>query len=270
VEFEELCRAYKELEVLLERQRKILLETHSQEKDAENLAIKVREYSGIGEHPIKDLDRFLRRQGIIIFQLELPEDIFSGFSWRHEEYGPAILINVKDSPGRRFFTLAHEYAHLLRSEDTIVCGPKLDHFEAVDADERFANRFAACFLMPAYELEKQFRQIVPKGLPDERQIRKLAYERYKVSVEALVWRLEGAELVPKGFAQEFISGRRRVPRPFYRRSAKPSWVRKFGEDYVNMALEAYRRGLISVGRLAYYLRISIKTALEEAELSQHP
>jgi Zn-dependent peptidase ImmA (M78 family) len=101
-------------------------------------------------------------------------------------------------------------------------------------------------------------------------MRTLAYDRYNVSVQALAWRLEELKQVPSGFAEDFMTGRKQVPPKFYRRPLKPSWIRKFGEDYVKLAFQAYRTGLISAGRLAHYLRVDVKRALEEAEIIQYP
>ena len=150
IEVEELCRAHRELEALLDRPKRFRLRAYPKELEAEELAMKVRQDLGLGYRPIRDLYGILRRQGVIIIELEIPEDVFSGSSCWHEEYGPAIVINIGDFPPRRHFTLAHEYAHLLRREGTIICGHKLDRFSTLDVDEeRLASQFAASFLIPA-------------------------------------------------------------------------------------------------------------------------
>lgn len=272
VEVEELCRTYKELEALLDRPRKIQVKPYSKELEVDELATKVRQDLGLGERPIRDLHKVLRGQGILIFELDIPEDVFSGFSCWYEEYGPVILLNIKDFLPRRRFTLAHEYAHLLYGEGTVVCGHKLDYFTTLDiTEERLASQFAATFLIPAYDLEEQFEQRGYKVPPSETQIGDLA-KRYNVSLQALTIRLEGLELAPKGSAQEFIErviGRRGEKFPWiYRRplKAKAPWERKFGEDYSNLALEAYKKELVSLGRLAYYLRTDTRTAMDIAAM----
>lgn len=274
VEVEELCRAYKELEVLLNRPRKVEVAPYSKELGSEELAMKVRQNLGLGYHPVGDLHATIRRQGVLIFELEIPEGAFSGFSWWHEEYGPTILLNIDDFLPRRRFTLAHEYAHLLWREGTMVCGHRLDHFATLDTiEERRAFKFAASFLIPAYDLLKQFEQKEYKRPPDEKQIGALA-RRYNVSLQALAIRLEELKLAHSGFAEEFMDGviqtkGERFPW-FYRRPkfARAPWEQKFGKEYVRLALDAHKKELISIGRLAYYLRTDVKTAMDAVKVSE--
>ncbi|MCL0091816.1 hypothetical protein M1N59_00935 [Dehalococcoidales bacterium] len=91
IEVEELCRAHRELEVLLDCPKRFRLRAYPKELEAEELAMKVRQDLGLGYRPIRDLYGILRRQGVIIIELEIPEDVFSGSSCWHEEEGPAIV-----------------------------------------------------------------------------------------------------------------------------------------------------------------------------------
>lgn len=127
------------------------------------------------------------------------------------------------------------------------------------------------FLIPAYDLGEQFERY--KAPLDEKLIGILA-RRYNVSLQVLTIRMEELQLTPKGFAEEFmtkvIEQRGEAFPWFYRRPkfAKAPWVYKFGEDYANLALEAYKKGLVSIGRLAYYLRTDVRTAMDVVRVSK--
>ena len=103
-----------------------------------------------------------------------------------------IVVNgreARESPGRRRFTLAHELGHwvcqCLNGATTPVYCRSADLDPAVDRSaEREANIFAAELLMP----EAQVKAAATSGasLP----------ERFRVSAEALQWRLHSFGLGP--------------------------------------------------------------------------
>lgn len=264
-DFEELCRTQTQLERLLGRERRVDIPKLSQDLSPENMAQVERERLGLAEKPIKGLRNLLANQGIRIFELpvkENKENVISGLSWWHEEYGPCILVNARDNPGRRTFTLAHEYAHLLRSDPPMVCDLRVDVVE-----ERSANTFAAAFLMPTTPLGEEFVTAVPQGeLPDDRQLGRLA-RRWAVSLEALGRRLEELELVPRGFTNSRIAEWQTQQRP-YRRSKSPTWRRRLGEEFVSLALRAHSEGYISLGKLARYFGRDIRDVMEEVGKAQ--
>lgn len=265
VRFDELCRAESELERALGKPRRILVERLTRDWTPEELASRERERLELGGHPIKDLRKLLTDQGIKIFMLPVPENGLSGLSWWHEEYGPCILVNARDYARRRSFTLAHEYAHLLRSDVPTVCDGTQDI-----AEERFATKFAAIFLMPASHLEREFRRVVgpPGTLPTDQQLGTLAW-RYRVSLEALGRRLEELELLPKGTTDLRIAEWEARP-PRYRGAKGPRWRRQLGEEFVSLAVEAHSEGHISLGKLAQYLGQDIRKVLEVAEQARAP
>ena len=184
VRFDELCRAQNDLENLLGKRRRVTVRKTAAESTPPILAYEERQRLRLGEHPITDLRGLLVDQGIVVFELPIrgvaPEEV-SGLSWWHEIYGPCILVNARDNAGRRSFTLSHEYAHILRSDPPTVC-----QVLAGIATERFADTFAAEFLMPASAVEKTFlNRVGPSGsVPDDRQLGSLA-SHYSVSLEAM-------------------------------------------------------------------------------------
>jgi Zn-dependent peptidase ImmA (M78 family) len=260
VRFEELCRAEAELEQATQEQREVLVKRVANDYRLEELAEKERKRLGIGEHPIKDLRKLLRSQGIRVFMLpvpEIPANELSGLSWWHDIYGPCILVNSRNNPGRRTFTLAHEYGHLLLADPPTVCAFMLDIPE-----ERFANQFAAIFLMPAHDLRKSFVELVGHLgiMPTDQDLGRLA-SRYGVSLEAVGRRLEALELLPKGATDSRIAEWEKR-QTHYRGKKGPLWRRQLGEEFVSLALEAHSKGVISLSKLARYFGQDVRKTRE--------
>jgi Zn-dependent peptidase ImmA (M78 family) len=75
-----------------------------------------------------------------------------------------VLINSADTPGGQAFTAAHEYCHYLkdRHEGPLIENPDVfidEYVSLYHPREKFAQTFAACFLMPASNV----RATIEKG-----------------------------------------------------------------------------------------------------------
>jgi Zn-dependent peptidase ImmA (M78 family) len=222
----------------------------------EELAAAERERLRIPDGPVADLRRLIEVQGVLCFHLPVPNNEFSGLSWIHPEYGPCILINANDNPGRRAFTTAHEYGHLLRGDGDSVCDLTLEA-----GVEKQANRFATCFLMPYSDVIETFhrRGLSPLTLGVS-EIASLS-RRYGVSLEAMSFRLRELGLAAEGVLHLPLD----APPSKYFGRFKPKWRRRLGETFVSVAIEAYDAGRISAGKLAHYLGIDIRQALDVVE-----
>jgi len=267
VHFDELCRAEAELEEALKKPRKILIRRITGDYGPQELADNERRRLGLDEQPIRDLRKLLTSQGVRIFTLpvpDIPANELSGLSWWHDDYGPCILVNSRNNPGRRSFTLAHEYAHLLRADPPTVCAFMLDIPE-----ERFAHQFAAIFLMPAIDLRESFVELVGSygTLPTDQDLGRLA-NRYGVSLEAMGRRLEYLELIPRGTTNARIAEWEKEP-TFYRSRRGPKWRHQLGEEFISLAVEAHSREQISLSKLAQYLGQDVRTVLKVVEESRH-
>jgi Zn-dependent peptidase ImmA (M78 family) len=259
--FEELCRAAYELEQMTGTPRNIAVVPAPHESNSERLAQRERQRFGANGRPIRDLRSLLEKEGVLVFELSVAGSEFSGFSWWHSHYGPCIMVNARDGPGRRAFTLAHEYAHILHEHPPHVCDPEA---ALGAADERFANGFAVAFLMPASDVLETFET---RGLSGTsltyQQLGSLA-SRYNVSLHAMAIRLEELRLVPSG-ATEALEAQWEAAGKYYRRGRTPAWKRRLGKTYVSLASNAYAQGHISVGKLAEYLGLSIREAMTVAQ-----
>ena len=266
VRFDELCRAETEIEQALQKPRKISFEPVTNDYSPLELADKERRRLGLDDQPIRDLHKLLTSQGVRIFTLPIPDipaNELSGLSWWHKAYGPCILVNARNNLGRRSFTIAHEYAHLLRADPPTVCALMLDIPE-----ERFAHSFAAVFLMPASDVRRSFVEMVGHygTTPTDQDLGTLA-SRYRVSLEAMGRRLEDLGLILEGTTNARIAEWEKKP-TFYRGRKGPRWQHQLGKEFISLALTAHSEGHISLSKLAKYFGQDVRKTVEFLEESR--
>lgn len=257
--FDELCRAALEFEELLGKKREVELSMVSPKMAPRIGARRIREQYDLGDKPIVDLRALLDNAGVRIFEVPIPKDELSGFSFWHEQYGPCILVHAKDVKGRRNFTLAHELAHLLYNHGSSACYIPSDISDVHQRIECRANMFATELLLPETGVVNDFKRRNLPRKPTERQLRQMSI-KWGVSIQALGYRLEELGLVNRGLTNKIVESR-----PYFRRPKTPTWERRLGRSFVGTSIEAYQNNLISVGKLAHVLQIPIRNAMRIAE-----
>jgi Zn-dependent peptidase ImmA (M78 family)/DNA-binding XRE family transcriptional regulator len=219
----------------------------------EEVAAQERNRLGLGDGPVPNLRALLEVDvGLRIFYLDLPSRVAGLFVFT-EELGGCIAIQRKHPPGRRLWSLAHEYAHFLihryEAEVTVL---RTDTRSV--AKERFADAFAGSFLMPTlglrrrfYDLQRQSGQITPASLLTLADL-------YGVSVEAMLVRLENLRLIPVG------TWERLKERGFSIKGVRALLGLSDGPDepwlpprYEGLAVQAFEDGLLSEGELMHVL-----------------
>jgi len=239
-------------------------------EQGERLAEEERRRLGIGEDPILNLPQLLELAGVKVILRELPGDVqLAGAAFPSQEAGPAILINVgpdvetNKNPGRWNFTAAHEYAHLLvdRHGTALV---DLDQYLTTRVPlEVRANAFAATFLMPKPGLLKELEIIgwtKEAEIPPEMVVH-LQY-RFGVSYQAMLYRLTNVGLITEAQRNEYSERYRPTELGWwlgynrFRTNLAQGWI-SVGIDrpirFRWLALQAYERGLISIGKLSELL-----------------
>ncbi len=110
--------------------------------EAEQAALGLRSYWGLGLDPIPNLVELLEDRGIKV--LSMPLANVDGLTARVRcgdlSVASTIIVNGRDWGERQRFTVAHELGHMV-----LEVAPKVN-------DERAAHRFAGAFLMPAETL----------------------------------------------------------------------------------------------------------------------
>lgn len=126
--------------------------------------------------------------GIDVLFVDSSEDDLLGAAITSAEL-PLIVINCNQAQPRALFTLAHELGHLLSGGDsTLVMDESFSG--RVNSVERFANAFAAEFLLPTAYVEK-IRQDYPDDVLFMAQL--ISYSG--VSWRTLVYRLHNLGLI---------------------------------------------------------------------------
>ena len=169
---------------------------------APTLAAEVRAYFSLGAEAAPNLYAFLDELGIIVYRVELGgytaqgTDQVSGAFYNHPKLGYSILVNTDTTLGRQAFTLAHEFAHALYHYSqrgiTSLSG------SYGDPKERFANVFAAHFLVPG----KTLRHIVNDSNIDPYKALQLAVY-FRVSYATMLMRLAEEKLITHNQKEEW-------------------------------------------------------------------
>ena len=120
-------------------------------RQGEALADRERGRLGLGTQPVADLAELLETQGVRTLAAELPEGV-DGMTLHAPEISPFVVVGAGGVIGRRRFSLAHEYAHVLldRARGWMVSRRE----NQKDLREVRANAFASSFLMPAAGVEE--------------------------------------------------------------------------------------------------------------------
>jgi hypothetical protein len=271
----------------------------------ENVANQERLRLGLGTVPIEGLSRMISSQGVRVTVMDLPDDI-SGLFLQHPSIGSAIVANSQHDATRRRLFEAHAYAHaLFERRGTIKVCKRSNSEELV---ERRAHAFGASFLLPGSGVEDVLTSI-GKGNPSrktywvfdgsaEAPVR--AQQRstpgsqtvtyadvvliarrfgvvYRVVVTGLlglgaISELEGKALL--AHKQIEIAGRYEAILTRHFGVSPASEASELAAQYIHLAIEAYRRRLISkqdLGMDATALRIPElppATLLEFAEAAR--
>jgi Zn-dependent peptidase ImmA (M78 family)/transcriptional regulator with XRE-family HTH domain len=260
-------------------------------------AVQERLRLGLGSMPIGDMAELIATQGIWTAAATLP-DWLSGMFLNHPSIGLAVLINSEHRLLRKRFSYAHEYAHALLDRSLTVQPTRNDN--NTELVEKRANAFAAAFLMPADGIAEQLYRL-RKGNPSrwsqvvfdaategkiEAEIRPrpgsqaITYQdvaiiarHFLVSYDAAAWRLRSLNHVSASECSALIDhrdiGRRYMTTLLGVHDEEPGNDRELRYQLANLAIEAYRQGEISKGRLREIARklpgITTEDLLELAE-----
>lgn len=262
-EFEELCRDYLELEQIT---KSPLPHRYPPEtpftrahlaRTAELLAQEERNRLGLGDGPVHMIRDVLEQEvGLRVFYIKMPAR-FSEMYVCSDSMGGCLAINSDHPEDRRRWSIVHGYAHFLTSrykafvnlEGGRRFGPESDN-------ERFADHFTVCFLMPRLGLLRRVTEIkeAAKSKFSIADVFRVAH-RFGVSPQALVLRLEDLRELPSGTWEQLRS--RVSIRDAQERLSLPPIP---GRDdllpvrYRQLAFRAYDDGLISESQLAHFLR----------------
>lgn len=239
---------------------------------------------GLGSAPLPDLAEMMVDQGIWASGANLPGTM-SGLFLHHPSIGMAILVNAQHPRARRRFSYAHEYAHALFDRDRVANVTTTDN--RAERVEQRANAFASAFLLPAEGVDDELRQL-GKGQPSRGEVlvfdaatggsiegqarpapnsqtigfQDVAYiaHRFGVSYEAAVFRLKSLRRINPAESEALRTPAKQDAGRDYLRALElfddlegtdnqKRGSRELRSRIAHLAIEAYRRGEISRGRL---------------------
>jgi Zn-dependent peptidase ImmA (M78 family)/DNA-binding XRE family transcriptional regulator len=226
----------------------------------EDLATEERNRLGLGDGPIRQLREVLEIEvGLRVFLLPLPRQVAGLFVYV-DELGGCIGVNISHPSERRHWTMAHEYAHYLATRDRAEVTP-VSHRRQPPETERFADAFAANFLMPRSGLSRRFHELRRSsrgGKVTPATLVQLAHA-YGVSVQALTLRLEDLRLIAPGTWDRLLDNDfqpRAAARLLGLATAERS-AEALPLHYRLLAVQLYADGEITEPQLARYLGTDI-------------
>lgn len=207
----------------------------------------------------------IEQRGVLVFQapgVDVSE--MRGFSVAEPPF-PMIVLNVRDAPNGRVFTLMHELAHLLLRQGGLC--DLTDHGARPPEDDRievFCNAVAAEALVPgeALLLSPLVRAHGPDPVWSEEELGRLARE-FSVSQEVVLRRLLESGRTTSAFYRamraqflEAYEERRRSQAGF----APPdvAAVSHAGKSFVRLVLDAYYSERITSRDVSEYLGVRLK------------
>lgn len=229
--------------------------------DAARLAGEVGKTLDLGSRPAASLQSVLQEAfGVKLFFQELDGDESAAAT--KGDFGCAVLMNAAQAPWRRNYNLAHEVFHLVTWKGTCEAwGAEEDEPHWLEHIEKLANAFASYLLLPADEVSSQYDTRFPDGEIRYPDLVEMARE-FEVSTEALVWRLRLLGRIPQARAEEILADS--LFRKEDRRTMPHHWAPApegpLPDRYWRLALSAYRRGEVSLAKVAKMLEISVSQA----------
>lgn len=222
----------------------------------EEAAHALRAAHGYGDHEVpRDVYDEFRKAGVHLFRRHLGNSDISGLFINHPVAGKCALVNYSEDVYRQRFSAAHEMAHAIFDGDEQA---SVSYYSprGKDLREVRANRFASCFLMPPAFLAGLPN---PRRWSDEDAVNWAS--KLRVSCHALGIALREAQLVDDFRSQQIQQ--LHVPRDAkidpelpeslteVQRERKARLLQLGLSDfYVGLCFDAWKEGIISVGRLA--------------------
>lgn len=208
----------------------------------------------------------IEQAGVLVFQtMRIPSDEASGFALAYEDL-PVIVINQKDAPVRRLFSLLHELAHLaLRKSgvsDLDIESPRPPEDEALEV---FCNRVAASALMPEriFLRDATVLEHGPSLIWSDAEIALLS-AKFGSSREAVVRRLFTFNRTNRAFylekreqyKQEYIAKKEQdaaKPKGEIKRNMPQEAISNYGRPLVGLVLQHYYQDRLTLSEVSGYL-----------------
>lgn len=239
------------------------------ERFAEHCAQEERARLNVGSHqPIYTLRKILEEAGLHIFFEKLDSKL-AGLYVFAPQFGYCILVNQLHPRERRRWTIAHEHGHFLLDRDR----PGVDFLKPTfrkPENERFADAFAAAFLMPEAGVRRRFYEEVERtGDFRVGDLLRMA-DYFGVSAMAMALRMESIGLIPRGSWDQISESRVQIGElknaAGIESAGDEDSIDRYPQRYKVLAVQAFVEGKITEGQLAKFLRCSRVEAREIVDI----
>ena len=165
-----------------------------------------------------------------------------------------IVLNSKDDPTSRIFTLFHEYAHILLGINEL---DEDSNYSSSDKIEEWCNNFASYFLIS----DDRIKQYVDK-FDNIDKIATSISNRYKLSYSMIFYRLYKLNYIQSYETEydKFIKKKEQIKNTT---SSGGNYIvnikTEYGNKFINIVNENYEKGEITLNEALTYLGIKIKT-----------
>jgi len=229
---------------------------------AEQDALELRHWLGLGANPIKDIITILELQvGVRVYVRKLDARIAGLFAY-DEAVGACMLLNANHPPERRTQTAAHEIGHLIGTRRR----PEILETREVgnSREERYANVFARTLLTPASAVKLKFQEFLAGAERFTRRHVVVLAHFFGVSREAMVRRLEELGLIREGTWDWFdanggisdAQAKQVLGELFGQETARDDASRPTTLRLALLATEAWRQDLMSEGQISRLLHLN--------------
>ena len=202
----------------------------------------------------------MEAKGVLIFQASGVEFEEMRGTCVPDQPLPVILLNSKDAPHGRIFSLLHEFAHILLHvgghQTSRMVGARSPEEQPLEVA---ANAFAATALLPAHSFIEVAARYVGAADGDDDALRRLA-QKVKVSPEVILRRLvtlhKAHEGVYRSKRETWSAQPSYIPPPSS--GGPPMEVRTIANDgrgYTRLVMNAYDQRLISTNAASDYLGV---------------
>lgn len=202
----------------------------------------------------------MEAKGVLVFQTSGVEMEEMRGTCIPDQPLPVVLLNSKDAPHGRIFSLLHEFAHILLHAGGHQTSRMVGAWSPEEQPlEVAANAFAAAALLPSRSFIAAAEQYPGAASGDDDSLRRLA-QKVKVSPEVILRRLVTLQMAPEG---TYRSKRDAwgatlwyVPPPSG--GGPPEEVKtiaKDGRGYTRLVMNAWDQRLISTNAASDYLGV---------------
>lgn len=272
----EWCRYYAMLEDAVHGQPRFDLPTYPVPRglaiqQGAYLAEQERRRLGLGDASVPSMIDLLEHGGVKVLLREFPPgSTVSGCYFFSPDVGPCVLINAADRASRQRWTAAHECGHFLVDRDELP-GEICDTRRRNELFEMRANAFAAAFLLPEGGVDGALA-----GLGAERQRVEPEHavhlmHDFGVSYEAVLWRLLNLGWISRDRREQLaVASPSALAAALGYPEEDPGASEPQPERWRTIAIDAWRAGEISLGKLSELLDVP-KTELRRVlTRSEHP